>query len=155
MHLDSDLARQLRVPATRAASEDALVTDALRRLDTLIAEGVTTIEVKSGYGLSVADEIKMLRAARRLAAERDVRVVTSYLAAHAVPAEYKDRADAYIDEVVLPGLDAAHAEGLVDAVDGFCEGIAFSPAQMARVFDRAGVSKVAVWCSPRWARCRS
>ncbi len=125
------------VTATRAASEDALVTDALRRLDTLIAEGVTTIEVKSGYGLSVADEIKMLRAARRLAAERDVRVVTSYLAAHAVPAEYKDRADAYIDEVVLPGLDAAHAEGLVDAVDGFCEGIAFSPAQMARVFDRA------------------
>ena len=85
------------VTATRAASEDALVTDALRRLDTLIAEGVTTIEVKSGYGLSVADEIKMLRAARRLAAERDVRVVTSYLAAHAVPAEYKDRADAYID----------------------------------------------------------
>ena len=73
------------VTATRAASEDALVTDALRRLDTLIAEGVTTIEVKSGYGLSVADEIKMLRAARRLAAERDVRVVTSYLAAHAVP----------------------------------------------------------------------
>ncbi|MCA1242828.1 imidazolonepropionase [Stappia stellulata] len=125
------------VTATRAASEDALVTDALRRLDTLIAEGVTTIEVKSGYGLSVAAEIKMLRAARRLAAERDVRVVTSYLAAHAVPAEYKDRADAYIDEVVLPGLDAAHAEGLVDAVDGFCEGIAFSPAQMARVFDRA------------------
>ena len=125
------------VTATRAASEDALVTDALRRLDTLIAEGVTTIEVKSGYGLSVADEIKMLRAARRLAAERDVRVVTSYLAAHAVPAEYKDRADAYIDEVVLPGVDAARAEGLVDAVDGFCEGIAFSPAQMARVFDRA------------------
>jgi imidazolonepropionase len=125
------------VTATRAASEDALVTDALRRLDTLIAEGVTTIEIKSGYGLSVEDEIKMLRAARRLGRERDVRVVTSYLAAHAVPAEYKDRADAYIDEVVLPGLDVAHAEGLVDAVDGFCEGIAFSPAQMARVFDRA------------------
>ncbi|WP_425088804.1 imidazolonepropionase [Stappia sp.] len=125
------------VTATRAASEDDLVADALRRLDTLIAEGVTTIEIKSGYGLSVEDEIKMLRAARRLGRERDVRVVTSYLAAHAVPAEYKDRADAYIDEVVLPGLDAAHAEGLVDAVDGFCEGIAFSPAQMARVFDRA------------------
>jgi imidazolonepropionase len=125
------------VTATRAASEESLVADALRRLDTLIAEGVTTIEIKSGYGLSIDDELKMLRAARRLGRERDVRVVTSYLAAHAVPTDYKDRADAYIDEVVLPGLDAAHADGLVDAVDGFCEGIAFSPEQMARVFDHA------------------
>jgi imidazolonepropionase len=79
----------------------------------------------------------MLRAARRLGGLRKVRVRTSYLAAHAVPAEYKGRADAYIDEVVLPGLDAAQAEGLVDAVDGFCERIAFSPAQIARVFGRA------------------
>ncbi len=79
----------------------------------------------------------MLRAARRLGELRPVRVKTSYLAAHATPPEYKGRADAYIDEVVLPGLDAAHAEGLVDAVDGFCEGIAFSPEQIARVFDRA------------------
>lgn len=125
------------VTATRAASEDDLVAGALRFLDALISEGATTVEVKSGYGLSVDDELKMLRAARRLGRERDVRVVTSYLAAHAVPPEYKDRADAYIDEVVLPGLDAAHAEGLVDAVDGFCEGIAFSPAQIARVFERA------------------
>jgi len=125
------------VSATRAASEDDLVAGALKHLDALIRDGVTTVEVKSGYGLTIADELKMLRAARRLATLRAVRVVTTYLAAHAVPADYKDRADAYLDEVVLPGLEAAHADGLVDAVDGFCEGIAFSPAQMTRVFDKA------------------
>ncbi|WP_311030215.1 imidazolonepropionase [Mesorhizobium koreense] len=125
------------VTATRALSEDELVEAALPRLDALMAEGVGTIEIKSGYGLTIEDELKMLRAARRLGELRKVRVKTSYLAAHAVPAEYKGRADAYIDEVVLPGLDAAQAEGLVDAVDGFCEGIAFSPAQIARVFERA------------------
>ncbi|MBN7777979.1 imidazolonepropionase [Nitratireductor aquimarinus] len=125
------------VSATRGMDEDALVEDALKRLDALLAEGVATVEVKSGYGLTVEDELKMLRAARRLAELRPVRIKTSYLAAHAVPAEYRGREDAYIDAVVLPGMDAAHAEGLVDAVDGFCEGIAFSPAQMARVFDRA------------------
>ncbi|MEQ8296232.1 MAG: imidazolonepropionase [Nitratireductor sp.] len=126
------------VSATRALSEDALVESALPRLDRLIGEGVATVEVKSGYGLTVADELKMLRAARRLEKLRPVRVRTSYLGAHAVPPEYKDRADAYIDEVAIPGLEAARAEGLADAVDGFCEGIAFSPAQIARVFDRAG-----------------
>ncbi|WP_048645041.1 imidazolonepropionase [Nitratireductor soli] len=125
------------VTATRKTGEDALVEGALKRLDVLIAEGVATVEIKSGYGLTVEDELKMLRAARRLGQMRPVRVKTSYLAAHAVPAEYRDRPDAYIDEVVLPGLDAAHAEGLADAVDGFCEGIAFSPAQIARVFDKA------------------
>ncbi|WPZ15855.1 imidazolonepropionase [Nitratireductor rhodophyticola] len=125
------------VSATRGLDEDALVEDALKRLDALLAEGVATVEVKSGYGLTVEDELKMLRAARRLAELRPVRIKTSYLAAHAVPVEYRGREDAYIDEVVLPGMEAAHAEGLVDAVDGFCEGIAFSPAQMARVFDRA------------------
>lgn len=125
------------VSATRGLDEDALVEDALKRLDALLAEGVATVEVKSGYGLTIEDELKMLRAARRLAELRPVRIKTSYLAAHAVPAEYRGREDAYIDAVVLPGMDAAHAEGLVDAVDGFCEGIAFSPAQMARVFDRA------------------
>lgn len=125
------------VGQTRALSEDELIAQALPRLDALLAEGVGTVEIKSGYGLTIADELKMLRAARRLAELRDVRVVTSYLAAHAVPAEYKGRADAYLDEVVLPGLDAAHAEGLADAVDGFCEGIAFSPGQIERVFDRA------------------
>ncbi|EKF18885.1 imidazolonepropionase [Nitratireductor pacificus pht-3B] len=125
------------VTATRATDEDALVEGALKRLDVLIGEGVSTVEVKSGYGLTVEDELKMLRAARKLATLRPVRIKTSYLAAHAVPAEYRGKADAYIDEVVLPGLEAAHAEGLVDAVDGFCEGIAFSTAQIARVFDRA------------------
>jgi len=125
------------VAATRALSEGELVEAALPRLDALIAEGVGTIEIKSGYGLTVEDELKMLHAARRLGEMRKVRVKTSYLAAHAVPAEYKGRADAYVDEIVLPGLEAAHAEALVDAVDGFCEGIAFSPAQIARVFERA------------------
>lgn len=125
------------VAATRAASEDDLIASALPRLDTLIGEGVTTIEIKSGYGLTIADEMRMLAAARRLGQERGVRVVTSWLAAHAVPAEYKGRSQAYLDEVALPGLEAAHAAGLVDAVDGFCEGIAFSPAEMAQVFDRA------------------
>jgi imidazolonepropionase len=123
--------------ATRAATEDDLVASALPRLDALIAEGAALVEVKSGYGLSVEDECRMLRAARRLGQVRDVRIVTSWLAAHALPPEYKGRADAYLDEVAIPGLHAAHAEGLVDAVDGFCEGIAFSPAQMARVFDAA------------------
>ncbi len=125
------------VAATRAMSEDALVEDALKRLDALLAESVSTVEIKSGYGLTIEDELKMLRAARRLATLRPVRIRTSYLAAHAVPAEYRGKEDAYIDEVVLPGMEVAHAEGLADAVDGFCEGIAFSPEQMARVFDKA------------------
>lgn len=125
------------VTATRAATEDELVATALPRLDALLAEGAATVEVKSGYGLTIADELKMLRAARRLAAERPVRILTSWLAAHAVPPEYKDRPEAYLDEVAIPGLRQAHAEGLVDAVDGFCEGIAFSVEQMARLFDVA------------------
>ncbi|MAS12206.1 MAG: imidazolonepropionase [Nitratireductor sp.] len=125
------------VAATRAMSEDALVEDALKRLDALLAEGVSTVEIKSGYGLTIEDELKMLRAARRLATLRPVRIRTSYLAAHAVPAEYRGKEDTYIDEVVLPGMEVAQAEGLADAVDGFCEGIAFSPGQMARVFDKA------------------
>ncbi|MEM9140041.1 MAG: imidazolonepropionase, partial [Pseudomonadota bacterium] len=123
------------VRATRAASEDDLVASALPRLDALIAEGVTTVEIKSGYGLTVDDELKMLRAARRLGALRPVTVVTTFLGAHAVPPEMD--ADAYIDTVCLPALDAAAAEELADQVDGFCEGIAFTPAQIARVFDRA------------------
>ena len=125
------------VTATRAADLDALVAGALPRLDTLIAEGLTTVEIKSGYGLDRETELNMLRAARRLGEMRDVTVKTTFLGAHAVPAEYAGRADAYLDEVCLPTLRAAHAEGLVDAVDGFCEGIAFSAAQMARVFDLA------------------
>ncbi len=125
------------VAATRAETEEQLLASALRRADALIAEGVTTLEIKSGYGLTIEDEIKILLVARRIAAERPVRVATSYLGAHAVPLDYRGRADAYLDEVVLPGLDAAHQQGLVDAVDGFCEGIAFSPAQMERVFAHA------------------
>lgn len=125
------------VAQVRAASQRELVAQSLPRLDALIAEGVTTVEVKSGYGLTVADELKMLRAARELAAIRPVGVTTTYLGAHATPAEYKGRNRYFIQEVVLPGLKAAHAEGLVDAVDGFCEGIAFSPDEMRLVFDAA------------------
>jgi imidazolonepropionase len=125
------------VKATRAASEEELLASALTRVDALIAEGVTTLEIKSGYGLDRDTELRMLRTARRIAKERPVTVRTSFLGAHAIPADYKDRADAYLDEVCLPALEAAHAEGLVDAVDGFCEGIAFSPDQIRRVFDRA------------------
>ncbi|WP_028466391.1 imidazolonepropionase [Nisaea denitrificans] len=127
------------VTATRAASEDELVSDALPRVDALLAEGVTTIEIKSGYGLDIETELRMLRAARRIGRERPVQVRTSFLGAHAVPAEYKNRADAYIDEICLPALTEAADEGLVDAVDGFCEGIAFNPAQIERVFKRAEI----------------
>jgi imidazolonepropionase len=125
------------VSATREVSQQELARQALPRLDAMIAEGVGTIEIKSGYGLTVEDELKMLRAARELGRLRNIRVKTSYLAAHAAPAEYRGRADAYIDEVVLPGMEAGAEEGLIDAVDGFCEGIAFSPEQIARVFDKA------------------
>ena len=125
------------VSATREASEAELLEGTLARVDAMIAEGVTTLEIKSGYGLDIDNELKMLRVARAVASQRPVRVRTSYLGAHATPPEFKDRADAYIDEVCIPGLEAAHAAGLVDAVDGFCEGIAFSPEQIARVFDKA------------------
>jgi imidazolonepropionase len=125
------------VKATRGASEKELLASALRRVDVLIAEGVTTIEVKSGYGLDVETELRMLRVARAITNHRPIRVKTTFLGAHATPAEYAGRDDAYIDEVCIPTLRAAHAEGLVDAVDGFCEGIAFQPAQIARVFNVA------------------
>jgi len=125
------------VTNVRAADEDTLVRESLPRLDALLAEGVTTVEIKSGYGLTIADELKMLRAARKLAGQRDVDIATTYLGAHATPAEYKGRNGDFLREVVLPGLEAAHAEGLVDAVDGFCEGIAFSPDDMKLVFDAA------------------
>ncbi|WP_434481376.1 imidazolonepropionase [Lutimaribacter degradans] len=123
------------VSATRGASETDLLASALPRADALIAQGVSVIEVKSGYGLDRDTELKMLRVARALGQHRPVRVVTSFLGAHAVPAGAD--ADTYIDTVCLPTLEAAHAEGLVDAVDGFCEGIAFDTAQIARVFDKA------------------
>lgn len=125
------------VCATRAASEDELLASALPRVDALLAEGVTTIEIKSGYGLEIETELKMLRVARRIGKERKVTVRTSWLAAHALPPEYRDDRAGYLREVVIDGMDRAHAEGLVDAVDGFCEGIAFSRAEMAGVFDHA------------------
>lgn len=125
------------VARVRAADEAGLVGESLPRLDALLAEGVTTVEIKSGYGLTVSDELKMLRAARGLGDMRDVAIVATYLGAHATPAEYEGRNGDFLREVVLPGLDAAHAQGLVDAVDGFCEGIAFSPDEMRLVFDAA------------------
>ncbi|MCV6587381.1 MAG: imidazolonepropionase [Marinibacterium sp.] len=123
---------------TRAASPQALVDSALTRLDALIAEGVGTVEIKSGYGLDHDTELRMLRAARDLGRRRRVQVVTSFLGAHALPPDWAGDADGYIDRVCIPALRAAAAEGLVDAVDAFCEGIAFSPDQVARVFDAAG-----------------
>jgi len=134
------------VKATRAAGEDQLVAQSLRRLDALLAEGVTTIEIKSGYGLDLVSETKMLRAARRLGRERDVGVTTTFLGAHAMPPEAqntdKDK-DAFIAKVcaMIPQIRQA---GLADAVDAFCEGIAFSPEQTARVFDAAKASGLPV-----------
>ena len=125
------------VTATNRLSVDELVQAALPRLDQLLREGVTTIEIKSGYGLTIEGELNMLRAARRLAVLRPVRIKTSYLAAHALPAVYKGRNADYIADVVLPGMELGHAEGLIDAVDGFCEGIAFSIAEMRLVFEKA------------------
>ncbi|MDX1785321.1 MAG: imidazolonepropionase [Roseovarius sp.] len=125
------------VTATRAASEEALIASALPRVDAILAEGACVLEIKSGYGLDLETELRMLRAARAIAQHRPVRITTSFLGAHAVPAEFSGDADAYIDDICIPALRAAHAEGLVDAVDGFCEGIAFQPAQIARVFDVA------------------
>ncbi len=123
------------VEATRAESPAKLLQAALKRVDALIAQGVGTIEIKSGYGLDIETELKMLHVARQIAELRPISIVTSFLAAHAVPAGQD--ADTYIDNVVLPALQQAHAQGLVDAVDGFCEGIAFDTTQIARVFDMA------------------
>jgi imidazolonepropionase len=125
------------VTAVNAAGEDELVAQSLPRLDALLADGAGTVEIKSGYGLNIDAELRMLRAARRLAALRPVRVATSWLAAHATPPEYRGRNADYIREVAIPGLEAAREAGLVDAVDGFCEGIAFSPEELAPLFERA------------------
>lgn len=125
------------VEATRAAGFEALVSASLRRLDDLISDGVAVVEVKSGYGLTIDDEIRMLRVARKLEELRPVKIVTTWLAAHALPPAFKDRPDHYIDQVAIPGLVRAAEEGLVDAVDGFCETIGFSPAQIERVFQAA------------------
>lgn len=125
------------VSATRHATEGELLRGALRRVDALISEGMAAIEIKSGYGLDVETEMKMLRVAREVAVARDIRVRTTFLGAHAVPREYAGRNAAYIAEVCLPALEAAAEAGLADAVDAFCEGIAFSADEIEPVFARA------------------
>ncbi|WP_372706613.1 imidazolonepropionase [Brevundimonas sp.] len=123
--------------ATRAASEDALFASASARLAGLRASGVTTVEIKSGYGLDLDSELKMLRVARRIGQEAGVRVRTSYLGLHAVPPEFRADRAAYVDLAIDCVLPAAHAEGLIDAVDAYCEPIAFSRDEVARLFERA------------------
>ena len=122
------------VRATRAASEDELFASAHKRLRSLLRDGVTTVEIKSGYGLDLANERKMLRVARRLGEALPVSVRATCLAAHALPPEYKDRADDYIEHICSEMLPVLAAEGLVDAVDAFCEYLAFSTEQVERVF---------------------
>ena len=122
------------VRATRAASEDELFESSRKRLRSLLRDGVTTVEIKSGYGLDLANERKMLRVARRLGEALPVSVRATCLAAHALPPEYKDRADDYIEHICTEMLPALAAEGLVDAVDAFCEYLAFSTEQVERVF---------------------
>ena len=123
------------VKATRGASEDELVASASRRLATLLEHGVTTVEVKSGYGLDVPSELRMLRVARRLADEHPVTVSTTLLAAHALPPEFEADRGAYLSLICDEMIPAAVAEGLADAVDAFCEGIAFTREECARVFE--------------------
>ncbi|MDD1014044.1 imidazolonepropionase [Pseudomonas rubra] len=125
------------VRATRAASEDELFTSARQRVQALMRDGVTTVEIKSGYGLDLASERKLLKVIRRLGEELPLTVRSTCLAAHALPPEYKDRADDYISHICDEMLPALAAEGLVDAVDAFCEYLAFSPAQVERVFIKA------------------
>jgi imidazolonepropionase len=125
------------VKATRAESEDELVASALPRLDHVIAEGCTSIEIKSGYGLDLETEVRSLSAARRLGHERPISVTTTFLGAHALPPEANGDKDAFIEKICTDMLPAIARSGLADAVDAFCEGIAFSPEQTARVFDAA------------------
>jgi imidazolonepropionase len=125
------------VRATRAATEEQLLASALKRLDSLLAEGVTTIEIKSGYGLDVETEMKMLRVARTLATLRPVDVKTTFLGAHTFPQEFKDNHAGYLDIVCNQALPKIVGEGLADAVDAFCEGIAFSVAETEMVFKAA------------------
>jgi imidazolonepropionase len=125
------------VRATRSASEDELFRASVPRVQALLAEGVTTLEIKSGYGLDLATERKLLRVARRIGHELPVSVRTTFLGAHAVPPEFAGRADDYIDEVCERMLPVLVGDGLVDAVDAFCESIGFTPAQTERVFRAA------------------
>ncbi|MHB8530529.1 MAG: imidazolonepropionase [Caulobacteraceae bacterium] len=123
--------------ATRAASQAALLAASRPRLEALIAEGVTTVEIKSGYGLNLADELKQLRVVRALGCEREVSIVPTFLGAHAVPPEFKGHPDRYIDFVCDQMIPAVASEGLAEAVDAFCEGIGFSSSQVRRVFETA------------------
>lgn len=132
------------VRAVRNASESELLAQALPRLQALIDDGVTSVEIKSGYGLSVADELKMLRVARRLAEKLPVHITTTLLGAHALPPEYADDSDGYIQLVCEQMIPAAARQGLADAVDVFCENIAFSPAQTERVFIAAQAHGLAI-----------
>jgi imidazolonepropionase len=132
------------VRAVRAASESQLFDASVPRLQSLMAEGVTTIEIKSGYGLTLADEAKMLRVARQLAQTFSIRVRTTLLAAHTVPPEYAGRADDYVDVIAQHWLPALKDQGLVDAVDVFCENIGFTAAQSARLFDAAAALGIPV-----------
>jgi imidazolonepropionase len=132
------------VRATRAAKPDELLRQTVPRVEALLAEGVTTIEIKSGYGLDLETERKMLHVARRLTQERKVTVSTSFLGAHALPPEATHGNDEYIDNVVLRMLPTLANEGLVDAVDAFCESIAFSPQQVARLFAAASALRLPV-----------
>lgn len=125
------------VGATRAACEADLLRESLPRLDALIAEGVTTVEIKSGYGLDLETERRQLRVAGKLSGIRAVSVTATYLGAHAVPPEFTGRREAYLDDIIDKILPALVAEGLVDAVDAFCETIAFSPEEVARLFEGA------------------
>ncbi len=125
------------VKATRGASDEELLAQSLRRLDALMSDGVGTVEIKSGYALTIEGEKRLLRIARRLADERNVRIRTTWLAAHALPKDFDGDHDAYLDKVAIPGLEEAHQEGLVDAVDAYCENIAFTTSQVARLFDKA------------------
>ena len=139
-----DIARQgggimATVRATRALDIDALVAASLPRVKALLAEGVTTLEIKSGYGLALDAEERMLRAARRVGELLPIRVVTTFLGAHALPPEFAGRPDDYMSDVCDVMLPALAAQGLVDGVDAFCERIGFTNAQTARVFDKAGV----------------
>lgn len=132
------------VTATRNMSENELVANALPRVDALLSEGVSLIEIKSGYGLDVDTELKMLQAARAITDLRPVRIVTSFLGAHALPHEYKDDADSYIDDICIPAMQKGYADGLIDAVDGFCETIAFNAEQIDRVFAAASALGIPV-----------
>ena len=132
------------VRAVRAATEDELVAQSLPRLDALLREGVTTVEVKSGYGLEPAAEARMLRAARTLGTQRPMSVVTSFLGAHAIPPEHAGDPDGYIDRICREVLPAIAAAGLADAVDAFCETVAFTPAQTSRLFDAARALRLPV-----------